>query len=120
MNLKLAAGILALMTMPLGAQWLNYPTKGVPKTAAGKPNLAAPAPRTGGKPDLSGIWQLEVPPCSPEGINTCGGDYAGAVEFANMGARIPGGLPYQPWAAELVKKRRADLGKDDPVALCKP
>ncbi len=29
-------------------------------------------------------------------------------------------MPYQPWAAELVKKRSADLGKDDPVAWCKP
>ena len=34
--------------------------------------------------------------------------------------RLPDGLPYQPWAAELVKKRTADLGKDDPVAWCKP
>jgi sugar phosphate isomerase/epimerase len=24
---------------PLGAQWLNYPTAGVPKAANGKPNL---------------------------------------------------------------------------------
>src|ERR1022692_4780076 len=101
-------------------QWLDYPTPRVPHTADGKPNLLAPAPRTGGKPDLSGIWQLEPAPCAPNGVGTCGSDYAGAREFANMGARIPGGLPYQPWAAELVKKRTADLGKDDPVASCKP
>jgi hypothetical protein len=101
-------------------QWLDYPTPGVPHTADGKPNLLAPAPHTGGKPDLSGIWQLEPAPCAPNGVGTCGSDYAGAREFANMGARIPGGLPYQPWAAELVKKRTADLGKDDPVASCKP
>jgi len=43
-------------------QWLNYPTPGVPRTADGKPNLLAPAPRTGGKPDLSGIWELEPAP----------------------------------------------------------
>ena len=37
------------------AQWLKYPTAGVPRTLAGKPDLAAPAPRTAdGKPDLSG------------------------------------------------------------------
>src|SRR5436853_5367721 len=29
-------------------------------------------------------------------------------------------LPYQPWAAELVKKRSEGIGKDDPVALCQP
>ena len=32
---------------------------GIPRTADGKPNLAAPAPRMAdGKPDLSGLWQL--------------------------------------------------------------
>jgi hypothetical protein len=43
-----------------------------------------------------------------------------SAEFANIGARLKGGLPYQPWAAELVKKRSADLGKDDPVTKCLP
>jgi hypothetical protein len=42
------------------AQWLNYPTPGIPRTADGKPNLAAPAPRTAdGKPDLSGVWHVQ-------------------------------------------------------------
>jgi hypothetical protein len=34
--------------------------------------------------------------------------------------RLAGGLPYQPWAAELVKKRTADLGKDDSFVWWKP
>jgi hypothetical protein len=39
------------------AQWLNYPTKGTPRGADGKPNLTAPAPRRpDGKPDLTGVW----------------------------------------------------------------
>ncbi|HEV3329712.1 MAG TPA: hypothetical protein VG096_01945 [Bryobacteraceae bacterium] len=98
------------------AQWLHYPTAGVPRLPNGKPNLSARAPRTAdGKPDLSGIWQLEAA-CPPEGC----GDYPGGPEFANMGAKLKGGLPYQPWTAELVKKRSADLGKDDPVARCQP
>ena len=33
------------MTATLDAQWLNYPTRGVPRSADGKPNLSAPAPR---------------------------------------------------------------------------
>ena len=41
------------------AQWLNYPTPGTPRTKDGKPLLSAPAPRRGGKPDLSGVWQVE-------------------------------------------------------------
>ena len=46
------------MTTPLAAQWLKYPTPGVPRTPDAKPNLTAPVPRTAdGKPDLSGLWQ---------------------------------------------------------------
>ena len=38
------------------AQWLNYPTPGIPRLANGAPNLKAPAPRTpDGKPDFSGM-----------------------------------------------------------------
>jgi hypothetical protein len=114
-------GVLAFfvfaMSAPLPAQWLNYPTAGVPRTRDGKPNLSAPAPRASdGKPDLSGIWALESPPCAPTGC----GDYVAGPEFLDLGAKLSGGLPYQPWAADLVKKRSADLGRDDPVAWCRP
>jgi hypothetical protein len=44
------------------AQWLTYPTPGTPRLKDGKPNLAAPAPRVHGKPDLSGIWEPEATP----------------------------------------------------------
>jgi len=106
---------------PLFAQWINYPSPGIPRLPDGRPNLSAPAPRTAdGHPSLAGIWQLEPAPCAPDAIAACGGDYRGGREFGNIGVRLPGGLPYQPWAADLVKKRTADLGKDDPVAWCKP
>jgi hypothetical protein len=106
-----------VMSASLHAQWLNYPTRGVPRTLDGKPDLSAPAPRTpDGKPDLSGIWQLEPRTCPPEGC----GDYPPAPEFLDFGARLPGGLPYQPWAAMVVHERTEQLGKDDPVGLCRP
>ena len=40
------AWLLALLATPAPAQWLNYPTPGIPRTADGKPALTAPAPRT--------------------------------------------------------------------------
>ncbi|HEX4278273.1 MAG TPA: hypothetical protein VHZ74_23120 [Bryobacteraceae bacterium] len=100
------------------AQWLNYPTPGVPRLANGKPNLAAPAPRTSdGKPDLSGIWAWEDNrPCPADGC----ADARIGQEFINIGWSLKGGLPYQPWAADLVKARRAANGKDDPQSRCLP
>ncbi|PYR67116.1 MAG: hypothetical protein DMG20_11850, partial [Acidobacteria bacterium] len=54
---------LLLLPVSLYAQWLDFPTPGIPRTADGKPNLTAPVPRTPeGKPDLSGIWQPEINP----------------------------------------------------------
>ena len=105
MTYALGAVVSLLCATSLVAQWLNYPTPGVPRTKDGKPNLSAPAPRTGyGKPDLSGVWYLEGPPC----VQDCG-DYPGAPEFANIAAKLAGGLPHQPWAADLVKQRAAGI-----------
>lgn len=112
------AGIIALIiSMPMAAQWIDYPTPGVPLTKDGKPNLFAPAPRAAdGKPSLAGIWLLDATGCGPAGC----ADYVPGPEFLDMGAKLNGGLPYQPWAADIVKKRAADLGKDDPVGMCMP
>jgi len=42
------------------AQWLNYPTRGIPRTVDGKPDLTARAPRTAdGHVDLTGVWTRE-------------------------------------------------------------
>src|SRR5438093_12954214 len=118
----LTLGVAVLTATPAAAQWLQYPTPGVPRDSHGKANLAAPAPRTSdGKPDLSGLWQLDTscPPQGCEGVNQVG-DYPVAPEFRNFGARLRNGLPYQPWAADLVKQRSEQNAKDDPVTLCKP
>src|SRR5215469_199448 len=49
--------LVAVAALPLTAQWVHYPTPGIPRTPDGKPNLTAPAPKTAdGKPDLSGVW----------------------------------------------------------------
>jgi hypothetical protein len=113
-----AALIFGCVPLTLSAQWLNYPTAGVPRTPDGKPNLSAPAPKTAdGKPDFSGMWGWETigPPCGAH----CN-DLQIGWEFLNIAHNLKGGLPYQPWAAELVKKRKAAHSKDDPNVRCMP
>src|SRR5580693_1638089 len=103
---------------PMSGQWINYPTAGVPRTPDGKPNLAAACPRTAdGKPDLSGLW---IVPTQREPNANFPGCAAVADEFINIAAHLKGGLPYQPWAAELVKTRRSEQRVNDPMSRCIP
>jgi len=109
----------------VSAQWIRHRTEGIPRLADGKPNLKARAPRTrDGKPDFSGLWLTGNPvPCgkaSGSDFLECGIELPIAKEGINFGLELPGGLPYQPWAAALVKKRTADNSKDDPHARCLP
>jgi len=95
-----------------------------PRGCRGKPNLEAPTPRLpNGKPDFSGIWHASNRnPCTPgtgEFIE-CGTEIGGSRLAGNLGRTLPGGLPYQPWAAEIVKQRTADLSRDDPHVRCLP
>jgi len=91
-----------VICLPVSAQWLNYPTPGIPRLPDGKPNLAAPVPKTpDGKPDLSGIWE-------PRFGYT--GDIAKDLK--------PGEVPFQPWAEALFKHRKETMGREDPQARC--
>jgi hypothetical protein len=40
--------------------------------------------------------------------------------MVNMGVDFPGGLPYQPWLAAIVKERTANEAVDDPHIKCLP
>jgi hypothetical protein len=112
------AAIFLCSAAPVCAQWITYPTAGVPRLPSGKANLAAPAPRTAdGHPDLSGIWAWEDNrPCPPDGCP----DQKVGQEFINIGWSLKGGLPFQPWAAQLAKQRLAANSKDDPQSYCLP
>jgi hypothetical protein len=116
--IAIAATLLMCAPALVLAQWLNYPTPGIPRFPNGKPNFAAPAPRTSeGKPDLSGMWAWEDNrSCPADGCT----DAKIGQEFINIGWSLKGGLPYQPWAADLVKARRAANSKDDPQSRCLP
>lgn len=98
----IALFISTALVLPTAAQWINYPTPGIPRTADGKPNLSAPAPRTAdGKPDLSGLWRIKQAA-------------AGETDKAMQGVKA------QPWAQELSKKRKEDLGRENMSVLCLP
>src|SRR5262249_11118542 len=113
------------LTTPLLAQWIKYPTAGVPRTAGGKPNLEAPAPRMqDGKPDFSGVWGTDdFVPCAQR-LNArykdCGLELPISSLALTAAAYTPGGLPYRPGKAAVLKKRIAESSKDDPHAQCLP
>ena len=91
-------------------QWLRHPTADVPRNGDGGPNLTAPAPRLAdGKPDFSAIWHVALRnPCNPavNRLSACT-EIGGSPLARNIGASLPGGLPFQPWAAEITRQRTA-------------
>jgi hypothetical protein len=93
----------------------------------GKPNLTAPAPRTtDGKPDLSGNWIRGDGLLGPAGGGTLPGPAPAftsgppVTAFRDVAVNMKEGLPLRPWAADLVKARRAQNSKDNPDAHCLP
>ena len=98
--------LVAVSSMPLLAQWPSYPTRGVPRTADGKPNLSAPAPRgADGKPDFSGLWDTQN---------------RGLSQFINIVPSVQGGLPYRPGMAEFARKRAEPPRDTEPITRCLP
>ena len=134
--------LVVILAPTIAAQWPAYPTPNVPKTPEGKPDLTGPAPKTAdGHPDFSGIWTnnrgqrgarggaaaaggaarggaaTPAPPAPTPAAPTSGPPLA---SFGNVGSGFSDGLPFQPWASDLVKKRMADNSKDNPDAHCLP
>jgi len=86
------------------AQWLEYPTPGIPRTPDGKPNLSAPTPRTAdGHPSLNGIWR-----------NVPGRNYLNNLALEMDKA------PFQPWAEAVFKERQDKNGLGRPSERCLP
>lgn len=113
--LIVVAAILAASTSQ--AQWPDYPTPDVPRTADGEVDLDGPVPRMAdGHPDLSGLWSGR----SPFGQSEEEYDGPPLAGFRYVGANIEGGLPFQPWARELYDERVAAGSGDNPEAHCLP
>ena len=91
------------MSAVASAQWLKYPTAGIPRTADGKPDLTAPTPRhANGKPVLAGLWRPAP----------------GGPGVGNIARNLKEPVPFQPWAEALFKERQANNSRDDPTAKC--
>jgi hypothetical protein len=103
MKSSMLALLVCLMSAsPLSAQWLNYPTPGLPRTPDGTPDLTARTPMTAeGKPDLTGLWQL----------NGLG------YSFNIFGSQT---VPMLPWAQEVYARRAVTFAKDSPDTRCLP
>jgi hypothetical protein len=99
----------AMLSMPAVAQWVDFKTPGIPRSADNKPNLSAPAPRNAdGKPDLTGIWQA---------------GRAGAAGQYGYDYNVAQNLPpdaLTPWAQGVRQQRVRDFRKDSPLAHCLP
>lgn len=87
------------------AQWLNYPTAGIPRTKDGKANFAAPAPKASdGKPDLSGIWMAD-----------------GQTYFFDLAAGLkPEDVVMLPAAKQLQQQHIDNEHGEDPLGRCLP
>ena len=128
-NLKLGI-VFAGAVMCASAQWLNYPTPGTPRTKDGKPNLSAPAPRaSNGKPDLTGVWQVDPAPGEMErkigdvGTFAVPGDDPRTFSpyFFNILADFkPEDAPLRPEAAAVFGMHAKGFGKDHPYSRCLP
>lgn len=105
----------------LAAQWVRYPTAGVPRKPDGTVNMTAATPRMAdGKPNFSGIWTSDEKDARNPGDTPNPVQAVAARQMINLGVDLPGGLPYRPWLAALVKQRKANHAIDDPHIRCLP
>jgi hypothetical protein len=95
-----AAAFALLIAHSASAQWHDYKTPGLPRTADGKVNMTAPRPMTAdGNPDLTGLWRMEAKIDPTRTLDAAGP---------------------QPWVVDAAKKFMHELGRDDTGVLCLP
>lgn len=98
MQLGLVTVFLLAAASPLQAQWFDWDPPGIPRTADGKVDMSAPAPRTlDGHADFSGMW---VPT-----------DARGTLFDLDK---------YQSWALDVMAEQERTFYVNDPRFNCLP
>ena len=126
-----AATLVLLTALCSNAQWMHSPTPGIPRTRDGKANLTAAAPRVNGKPDLSGLWQVEATPF--EEITRLFGPGLGTLSvpgddlrtFSKYAISVLADFkqeeaPMRPEAAKITLDRLKTGGTSNPTTQCLP
>jgi len=131
-NVLVATALASLCVSSLAAQWLDYPTPGVPRTRDGKPRLDARAPQAAdGHPDLTGVWMHEVTtaeelkrlfgaPVEDEARVDIPGMEIGTQHKYGFDVLVdftPENSPMRPGTAERLKRKLAAPSNKD---LCDP
>jgi hypothetical protein len=105
--------------LTVGAQWLHQPMAGAPRTRDGKINTTGPVPRLDGKPDLSGIWQVQGDPRPSGGLFGIG-ESLNSRYFRDILADFkPDERPLTRAGAELARKN-TQPGVFNPTLNCLP
>jgi len=111
--------LIACLSVSVQAQGHNQRMGGAPRTPDGKINMMGPVPMLNGKPDLSGIWQVQAEPRAPGGLFGLG-ESPNSKYFRNILSDFPGdALPLTPAGAELLRKH-TEPGAFNPTLNCLP
>ena len=112
-------GVVLVAGLSVRAQWLNERMAGAPRTRDGKINMTGPVPKLNGKPDLSGIWQVEAEPRAPGGLFGLG-ESPNSRYFRDVLSDFPPAQrPLTPAGAELLRKH-GEQGAFNPTLNCLP
>ena len=92
---------------------------GAPRLPNGKINMTGPVPRLDGKPDLSGVWQVQAEPRAPGGLFGLG-ESPNSRYFRNVLSDFPPNEPpLTEFGAELLRKH-TEPGAFNPTLNCLP
>ena len=127
---RTAVYLLLSLASSASAQWLHYPTPGIPRTRDGKPNLSGPAPKVNGRSDLSGVWQIDPTPLEElkrlfgnvDALDVPGDDASlYSKYFLSVLADFPPNeSPVLPAASEILRQRLKRDSADLPYTKCLP